>query len=328
MAAADWTEFLRPWPKERRAVSAYLRRMTQQTFRLPATDLRPSLFVRRQPRSGAPVLYVHGATFPSALSVDFDFGDGSWLDDWNARGLDAWAFDFAGFGCSGRYAAMAEPADRHLPLGRAADTARQVADVVALIRRETGQAVSLVAHSWGSAPAALATIAQPEAIERLILFAPIARRTGGSMPTLSAWADVTTEAQHARFVEDVPNGHPPVLVGFDRWAPAYLASDPGAADRAPPAVRIPNGPRADNGEAWAGTLSWDPARLTRPVAIVRGAWDSLCRDADAAMILDAATAAPSRHDCRLEAGTHLMHLETGRRVLYDAVGRALKGEQP
>jgi pimeloyl-ACP methyl ester carboxylesterase len=301
--------------------------MTQQTFRLPATT-RPSLFVRRQPCPGAPVLYVHGATFPSALSVGFDFGDGSWLDDWNARGFDAWAFDFAGFGESGRYAAMSEPADRHPPLGRAPEAARQVADVVTLIRRETGQRVSLVAHSWGSAPAALATIAMPEAIDRLILFAPIARRTGGVAPTLPAWADVSTEAQHARFVDDVPQGHPPVLVGFDRWAPAYLASDSGATGRTPPAVRIPNGPRADNMEAWAGKLSWDPARLTRPVAIVRGAWDSLCRDADAAMILDAATEAPSRHDCRLDAGTHLMHLETGRRSLYDAVGRALKGEQP
>ena len=40
----------------------------------------------------------------------------------------------------------------------------------------------------------------------------------------------------------------------------------------------------------------------------------------------AATSTPQRHDCKLEAGTHLMHLETGRRVLYEAVGRALKGD--
>ena len=158
--------------------------------------------------------------------------------------------------------------------------------------------------------------------------APIARRSGGSPGSLPAWADVTDEAQYARFIEDVPAGHPPVLVGFDRWARAYLASDPAAAQRTPPAVRIPNGPRADNGEAWAGRLSWDPARLTRPLAIVRGAWDSLCRDADAATILEAATAAPWRHDRRLDAGTHLMHLETGRRGLYEAVGQALKGPQP
>jgi pimeloyl-ACP methyl ester carboxylesterase len=302
--------------------------MTPQTFRLPATDDRPSLFIRRQPAAGGPVLYVHGATFPSALSVGFDFGTGSWLDDWTARGFDGWAFDFAGFGGSGRYAAMSEPADRHPPLGRAPEAARQVSDVVALIRRETGRPVSLVAHSWGGAPAALATIARPEAIDRLVLFAPIAGRTNGNPSALPAWSDVTNDAQYARFVEDVPNGHAPVLEGFERWAPAYLASDPDAAERTPPAVRVPNGPRADNIDSWAGRMPWDPARLTRPIAIVRGAWDSLCRDADAATILDAATAAPSRHDARLEAGTHLMHLETGRHRLYDAVGRALTGEPP
>ncbi len=303
--------------------------MPQETFRLPATASRPSLFVRRQPLADAPaVLYVHGASFPSALSVGFDFGGGSWLDDLNARGIDAWAFDFAGFGESGRYAAMAEPADCHPPLCRAPEAAEQVAAVLALMRRETGRVrASLVAHSWGSMPAARAAIAEPDSVDRLVLFAPIARRSMSAQPaSLPAWNDVTVEAQHARFVEDVPKGHPPLLVAFDRWAPAYLASDAEATGRTPPAVRIPNGPRADNADAWSGRLAWTPADLTRPLAIVRGAWDSLCTDGDAGMLLAAATAAPERQDRKVEAGTHLMHLETGRRVLYDAVGRALKGE--
>jgi pimeloyl-ACP methyl ester carboxylesterase len=196
------------------------------------------------------------------------------------------------------------------------------------MRRETGQRrASLVAHSWGSMPAARAAIAEPDGVDRLVLFAPIARRSTGVAPAgLPAWNDVTTEAQHARFVADVPKGHSPVLVAFDRWAPAYLASDPEAARRTPPAVRIPNGPRADNADAWSGRLAWNPAELTRPLAIVRGAWDSLCTDMDASMLLAAAASAPQRHDRKLEAGTHLTHLEAGRRVLYEAVGRALKGE--
>ena len=305
--------------------------MTQQTFRIPPTADCPSLFVRRQPKPAAPaVLYVHGATFPSALSVGFDFGGGSWLDDWNARGFDAWAFDFAGFGESGRYREMAEPADHNPPLGRASHAALQIASVLALIRRETGrQRVSLVAHSWGSMPAGLVTVREPDAVEQLVLFAPIARRAGHGEPvTLPAWSEVSNEAQYARFVEDVPAGHPPVLVAFDRWGPAYLASDPGAEGRMPPAVRIPIGPRADNVDAWQGRLAWDPAGLVRPVTIVRGAWDSLCLDPDATMILDAASAVPARRDIKLAAGTHLMHLETGRHALYEAVGRSLKGEAP
>jgi pimeloyl-ACP methyl ester carboxylesterase len=326
---------LRSSPKCRAPESTYLYGMTQQTFRIDATVDCPSLFVRRQPRIGSPaVLYVHGATFPSALSVGFDFEDGplskSWLDDWNARGFDAWAFDFAGFGDSGRYAAMAGPAGGHPPLCRAPEAAQQVLSVLDLIRRETGPSrVSLVAHSWGGAPAALSAISAPETVDRLVLFAPIAPRPGGTVPAaLPAWADVSNEAQYKRFVEDVPKDHSPVLEGFDRWASAYLASDPDAAGRSPPAVRVPYGPAADNIEARAGRIAWDPAKITRPLTIVRGAWDSLCRDGDAATLLEAATAAPSRHDRKLDAGTHLMHLETGRRVLYEAVGQALKGETP
>ena len=127
------------------------------------------------------------------------------------------------------------------------------------MRRETGQPrASLVAHSWGSMPAARAAIAEPDDVDRLVLFAPIARRSTGVAPAgIPAWNDVTTGAQHSRFVADVPKGHPPVLVAFDRWAPAYLASDPEAAKRTPPAVRIPNGPRADNAEAWSGRLAWN-----------------------------------------------------------------------
>src|ERR1700722_17674721 len=203
--------------------------MTQQSFRIPASGSRPSLFIRRQPLAGGPaVLYVHGATFPSALSVGFDFGGGSWFDDFNARGFDVWAFDFAGFGESGRYADMAEAADRHPPLCRAPEAGEQVAAVLALMRRETAQPrASLVAHSWGSMPAARAAIAEPGGVDRLVLFAPLARRRAVKKPAvLPAWSDVTTEAQHARFVADVPRGQPPVLVAFDRWVPAYLASDP------------------------------------------------------------------------------------------------------
>jgi pimeloyl-ACP methyl ester carboxylesterase len=303
--------------------------MTQQTFQIPACGERPPLFVRRQPVAGGPpVLYVHGATFPSALSVGFDFGGGSWLDDWTARGFDAWAFDFAGFGESGRWAAMREPADRHPPLGRAAGAVEQVATVLALIHERTGRSASLVAHSWGSMPAALAAIDVPRLVDRLVLFGPIARRAAAVPLVLPAWSDVTIEAQYARFIEDVPDDHPQVLTAFDRWAPAYLASDPEAATRTPPAVRIPNGPRADNLDALSGRLAWDPGRLTRPIDIVRGAWDSLCRDPDAAMLLKAAASAPERSDRKLDAGTHLMHLENGRGVLYEAVSHALKGAKP
>ena len=41
----------------------------------------PALLVRRLAGPGAPVLYVHGATFPSALSVGWRIDGWSWMDD-------------------------------------------------------------------------------------------------------------------------------------------------------------------------------------------------------------------------------------------------------
>ena len=59
----------------------------------------PALQLRRLAAAGPPVLYVHGATFPAALSVGYRFADGiSWEDSLQAAGFDVWSFDFAGFG--------------------------------------------------------------------------------------------------------------------------------------------------------------------------------------------------------------------------------------
>src|SRR3546814_5803126 len=81
----------------------------------PVPALR-SVLRRRQPAgaTGAPaVLYVHGATFPSALSVRYRFvtetDERSWADALCAAGFDVWALDFLGFGDSERWPAMAGP---------------------------------------------------------------------------------------------------------------------------------------------------------------------------------------------------------------------------
>ena len=61
------------------------------------------------------------------------------------------------------------------------------------------------------------------------------------------------------------------------------------------------------------------------MAIVRGAWDSMCTDTDAAWLFDAFSAAPIKRDVKLSRGTHLMHLEAGRAALYRATEDFLAG---
>lgn len=295
----------------------------------------PRLLVREQtPPDGdrsRPVLYVHGATFPSANSMMARFRGQSWADDLNARGFDVFALDFAGYGGSERYPAMLGDDAHGAPVGRTPEAAEQVARAVALIRRETGaKRVTIIAHSWGTMPAASFTIDHPEAVDRLVLFGPILRRDGEPQgPLTDSWSLVTIEAQHARFTRDVPTGHAPVLeeADFPSWAQTYLASDPRSAGRTPPAVKTPSGPAADVSAAWSGSLAYDPGRLRRPVLVVRGEWDSSSTAADAAWFLKALPADLPRRLVTIPEATHLMHLETGRHALYAAVAAFLASEE-
>jgi pimeloyl-ACP methyl ester carboxylesterase len=296
--------------------------MKQQVFILQGDG--PGLLVRRQQSAGLPVLYVHGATFPSALSVAYRFDGRSWMDDWNARGFDAWAFDFAGFGGSDRYDDTAQPDT--IP-GRAPDAAAQIARVAAYILSTTGHAsLAIVAHSWGTIPAALFAAQNPQAVNALCLFGPVLKRNGEAenLPS-EKYRLVTIEQQLARFIADVPADRSPVLIEpqLEDWGPAYLASEPGASLRLPAAVKIPNGPAADIAGAWSGNLAYDPADLRCPVLCVRGEWDSVTNDADTAWLLSRLKHAAGR-DVKISKGTHLMHLEHSRDDLFSATGAFLK----
>jgi len=281
----------------------------------------PDLFIHRWPGAGQPVLYINGATFPSGLSVGYPFGGRSWADDLQAAGFDVWSFDFAGFGGSGRYSEMSAPAVAGPPLGRAPVASAQIAAVVERIRRERGGArVHLVAHSWGTIAAGRFASECPDDVARLVFFGPIARRDAGSRPLrIGAWREVTVADQLKRFVEDVPAGHPAVLLepALAFWGPAYLASDHGARERTPPSVRIPGGPQADIVAAHVGEIGYDPGRVRASTLIVRGAWDRLCGNADAAWLLSK-LGSQEKADVIVPAATHLMHLECGREGLFKA----------
>jgi len=311
---------------------------TRDRIASPAPGLRTLLHSLRPPRRQvAPaVLYVHGATFPSALSVAHRFGPGpsgrSWRDALCAAGFEVWGLDFLGYGGSDRWPAMAGPAGAAPAPGAVEDAAAQLVLALEHIRAVRGGGpVSVLAHSWGTMPACRAAGDRPELVDRLALFGAIApRAAAGQTPSASfpAWREVTVEQQRARFVADVPPGEPAVLdaEAFADWGERYLDSDPGSRSRRPPAVRIPAGPAADIARAWRGEWCYDPARVRAPVAVLRGEWDSLTTDADAATLLAAMTAAPERRDVRLARGTHLMHLETGRAALHAASIAFLMGQ--
>ena len=271
------------------------------------------------------VLYIHGATFGSDLSVFFRFDSQSWADSLNAAGYTVWGFDFAGFGRSPTGTTTTE----QTPIGRADSAALQIAAVVDHIRTQNrGQPVHLIAHSWGTIPAIQFAIQSPEKLAKLVLFAPIVvRRMPITVPQMGPSRLLTVWEQYRRFVEDVPKGQALLLQDrhMQAWAAAYMALDKNSSSRQPPSVTTPNGPLVDILTQWSGKALYDPAQLKSPMLIVRGQWDSLCNDQDAANLM-AASGSAIKRDLKIPQATHLMHLETGRSALHQAVNGFLTGQ--
>jgi pimeloyl-ACP methyl ester carboxylesterase len=307
----------------------------EEHFRIPSGIDSYEIFLRYLPALSATgssrvVLYVHGATFPSALSIAHRFDGHSWRDDLAAADYHVWGFDFLGYGASDRFREMELPPEANLPLGSASEASGQIGQVVRFILAHCGvERISIVAHSWGTIATGLFVAQHPELIDRLVFFAPLAQRqgSGGQSPVLPAWRLITLADQWKRFVEDVPAGELPVLSkrNFDEWGKIYLATDPESGTRSPTSVKTPSGPIADIFAAWHGHLAYDPAEIEAPTAIVRGEWDSLVTDADARWLFDALRAAPIKRDVKISRGTHLMHLEESRYALYREAQSFLDG---
>jgi pimeloyl-ACP methyl ester carboxylesterase len=318
-----------PWPK----LDA-----REEHFSIPGPREGMTLFLRRlstsvqHVRRRSPVLYVHGATFPSGLSIAHRFSGRSWRDELCDAGLNVWGLDFYGFGFSARYPEMDLDPTRHDPLCGSAEATRQLdAAVSFILAHESAQMLSIVSHSWGSMPVGMFAARHPSLLDRWVLFAPIARRPARryeSPPTFPAWKYVGIEDQWNRFIEDVPPHEPPVLskVEFDQWAQAYLDSDPGSRRRNPPSVQVPLGPFSEIIAAWHGVLPYDPAAVRSPIVIIRGEWDGLVLDEDARWLFDNFSRSPNKRDIKVSRATHLMHLESMRAALWRESAAFLLGD--
>jgi pimeloyl-ACP methyl ester carboxylesterase len=227
---------------------------------------------------------------------------------------------------------MDQPAVENAPLCAAKDGAEQLeAAVRFILGHQNIDTLSLISHSWGSMPVGLLAGRHPALLDRLVLFAPIAQRGPRRYeqpPRFPAWRIVTLEDQWNRFVEDVPANQQPVLsrVHFEEWGQRYLDSDPESRARDPSGVKTPLGPFSDIIKAWHGQLSYDPAAVRAPVAIIRGEWDGLILDDDARRLFDAFTHAATKRDIKISRGTHLMHLEAMRLALWRESINFLHGE--
>ena len=302
-------------------------------FRIPSSHAGLSLFLRYlPPPNGTPtkgvVLYVHGATFPSALSIAHRFDGRSWRDELCARASMSGDSTFMATAtriripaCLNRQRGVNHSAARMTPAGSwnkprvsSASITRPSGFPSSRIpgARSSPAALPHAARSWStgwccSGPSH-AEMARPR---RAI------RHGGSSRCRISGSASPRRCRQTSRpccRAGILPNG-----------ASAIWTATRRAGTRTPPSVQTPSGPWFDIGRAWAGDLAYDPALVRAPVAIIRGEWDSMCTDADAAWLFGAFTSSPIRRDVKISRGTHLMHLETSRYALYRETQNFLAG---
>ena len=298
----------------------------EECFRIAGPVEGLKLFLRRlRPISGSQalrvVLYVHGLSFPSALSIAHRMEGRSWRDELCDAGWDVWGLDFYGFGGSDRYREMNQPAEDNPPLGRLDLTSRQIEQAVRFIAsRNGGCPVSLIGHSGGCLAAGLLATRCPELIDRMVFFAPIVRRpeNDAAARRLGAWQVVTIKEQWDRFTGDVPTGETPVLPesDFAEWGEGYLDSDVESRNRAPAGVKTPCGLIQDVFDTWSGAALYEPAEIRAPVAIVRGEWDTWSSDSDTRSLFQALRSSPIRRVVTISRGTHVLHLEESRYALY------------
>lgn len=307
----------------------------EEHFSIPSPIDGLKLFLRYLPArfasSSRPkvVLYVHGATFPSALSIAHRLGGRSWRDELVNAGFHVWGLDFQGFGASDRYPEMGQPPEYTSALGRAQSASEQLEQAARFIcEHQHVPRISIIAHSWGTIATGVLAGRCPELVERLVFFAPITWRQRRAEPQIcSAWRLVSLQEQWKRFTQDVPHGEAPVLdqQAFKEWGGLYLDSDAESRTRSPACVKIPSGPWQDISSAGAGQLAYDPASIRVPVGIIHGAWDKASTDADARWLFDELRNSPVRREVKISRATHLMHLEEGRFALYREAEAFLNG---
>ncbi|MDF1721640.1 MAG: alpha/beta hydrolase [Minwuia sp.] len=277
---------------------------------------------------GPPVLFVHGATYPSTIMFDYPVDGVSWMDWMAARGFDVWCIDLPGYGLSDRPLEMTVPADQNAPVVTTADAERDVARAVDFIlaRRSAAQ-LDLVGYSWGTAICGGIAARHPGKVRRLVLSGALWCRVStqgiGALGQPGAWRQVEASAVVDRWcigLDDAQKTAISTPAAMRAWADAAIATDPETGSGDAPFLRAPAGVVQDVQQHWLkNDPTWDPSRVTCPTQIVVGEWDHETTPEQGRDVFERLTAAAEKRYTLLGAATHSMLLENRRHALYDVV---------
>lgn len=305
-----------------------------QTTKIPGYDHNEVIAlhcVSPKENTGKSVLFIHGSTFPTKTAFGFEFKPGdSWMHFMAREGYLACGLDFTGFGESSFPSEMNENASSNSPILRAAKAAEEIAIAANYMTEKMGATqIHVVAHSWGTIPAATYAARHPNDLKSLTLFGPVVptKNSDLSGSTNDAWFSLTAKErlEQLRFGSILPPGkvllEPSVQ---SSWAATFRASTPHIGIDAIDQIRIPNGPNVDVDEAASGKYPYSPKAVKVPVFVVYGNYDVVLDDSQALSFLDSFTSSPMKWKLRISDGTHVMHLENERWSLYESVAAFIR----
>ena len=310
-------------------------RLVTESYHVPSVDPGIQIYVRNTRPADLAIftaartlLFVHGATYPSDTMFDLKIDGESWMDFIASYGSDVYSMDVRGYGRSTRPPEMDRPAAESAPVVTTDDGVRDFGAVVDHIRERRGvPRVNLMGWSWGTVIAGAFAAANPNKVERLVMYAPLwLRQVPGGLRVdgpMGAYRTVTFDAARQRWLNGVPDDRQMELIPagvLDAWWRANMEADPVGAKMTPPAVRAPNGLLVDAFKYWeAGTRYYDPSAIRSPVLMVVGDWDVDTPAYMAQAILARLTASPEKRLVIIGEATHHLMLERNRLQMFRAV---------
>jgi pimeloyl-ACP methyl ester carboxylesterase len=279
-----------------------------------------------------PILFIHGASFPTALAAGFKINGYSWMEYMASNGYDVYGLDFLGYGNSDRYPEMSKTSPLGKPLGRATEVFLDVDKAVQFILNKTGKdRIHLVAHSWGATVAALYTSHFPARVHKLIMFAPITQRNDTSSFSYSAnmYESMTPAARVNGMRALAPAGKTVLEADvLNHWGSVWLQNDTLRHVFKDGLVRFPSGANNDIDDLSHGKPYYKADSIRSPTLIIRGEWDRYPNNEDAGFLFASLKNAPYKKYVVIENGTHVMHLEKSRTLLFKEVLNFLQEKKP
>lgn len=275
------------------------------------------------------VLFIHGASFPSALSSGFRMNGISWTDNLSEVGYDVFALDFLGYGKSDRYDYMSDNGEEFANSSGGIEVAKDIDIAMDYIRENFKfKKIHLIGHSWGATVSGYYATIHPEKIDKLVLFAPFAQRTeptNWKKPT-NFYTDLTPTERVEQFTSRIPKDEKITLENeiFTNWKKEWQESDPTSAKRTPASIRFPSAWERDLFDCWNGNCFFEPIKIQNSTLLIRGEWDTTLSAEDADKVFMKMKNAPSKRYVVIDKSTHVMHLEKQRFAFYDEVQLFLK----